>query len=213
MGMIWLCPMSRSIAVFLLSLLISIPLILGCDDGQARVDPVYVPPDLSPTLANLTITGNTISKKDGGILKLGCIWTSSYAVSTATAYVAFSQGLNDPTLGPTGVIGSGTASGTATVTKSIFQEILPLAAVSTTTAVTTTASTPQPLPPEILAKNPLVIPTEVGTSAKTGYLQLEIPFPAIAIASMPIGKQQMLIWMNINLRRTNSLAFEVDFQQ
>lgn len=209
--MICICLMNRSFAAILLAFLLFIPWLQGCDDGQARVDPVYVPPDLSPTISALTVSGNTISKASGGILKLGCVWTSSYSVSTATAYVAFAQGLNDPTLGPTGIIGSGTASGTASVTKSILPEVLP--EILSATTASTTASPAQPLPPEILAKNPLIIPAEVGTTAKTGYWQVEIPFTAVTIASMPVGKQQMLLWMNINLRRTNSLAFEVDFQQ
>lgn len=204
-----------SIPLFALLLLLSSSaalLFLGCSDGNpvSTETPAAPVSYLSPTIANLTVSGNSISRATGGILKLGCTWTSSSSVSSATAYVAFAQGLNDPDIGPAGIIAS---SATSTASVSVRFQVIASTATATATATTTAnASQPPTLPPEILAQNPLKFPAEVGTTNLSGVWRVEIPFPATAIASITDGKQQMLVWMSINARRTNSLAFELEFK-
>ena len=57
----------------------------------------------------------------------------------------------------------------------------------------------------------MVIPTTIGTIQQTGYWSVAIPFPSSIVGKATLGKQQMLLWMVLNERKTNTLAFEIQF--
>jgi hypothetical protein len=221
-------------------------LLLGCNEGSELTSPVSPVWSLSPTLASLTVSGNTISRAEGGILKLSCRWTNSEAVTSATAYLAFVEELNSPTLGPQGIISSDTTA-SSTVATTVKNLGIPYSLLwqttttattttatssatttATTTTTTTTASTTTTTTttatstttvtasssiwlPSSLFSNPLALPTGIATRDLSGVWSVEIPFPASAIANAPDGKQQMQLWMMINSKKTNTLAFEITF--
>lgn len=184
--------------------------LIGCDKS-GEVDSVPVAgSSLSPTISNLVSTTLQLSKSKGGILRLSCRWASPNLVSTASAYLAFVQTLQNPVNEPTGVISSGTATTTASLlyaggaTRSMtaWPEILSQTASST--ASSTAAFYAR-------FKDPIVIPSNVGTSEKEGSWYAEITFPTADIGDAPVGKQLMLFWLVINGQKTNTLAFEIEF--
>ena len=252
--------------VFFSSLFLLVLLVLGCSEGIESSSPVSVTSPLSPTISKLVVSGNTISKKSGGILKISCTWTSPEAVSSATGYLSYVQNLNASNSGATGIIGpSGTTgSGTTTATAATkvgifippnppFNDILFQATASGTATDTSPASgtasgtpsgtasgtvasstasstvatdsgnasgssttTARSTPGDSIFQNPdtpLSIPTGVATSQLAGNWNVEIPFPISSVSNASIGKKQMLFWMILNNKKTNTLAFEIDITQ
>ena len=222
-----------------LLIIVALGLANGCNEGKEASSPVAPVWSLSPTLSQLSVSGNSLSQLEGGILKLSCRWTSSEVVTSATAYLAFVEELNSPTLGPQGIISSDTTASATTATVSLL--VLPVTitqqtvattttattttttttttATSTATTTTTTATTTSTTTPGTASAapwlfsssfdNPLAISTGIATRELSGLWTVEIPFPASAIASATPGKQQMLLWMIINQKKTNTLAFEI----
>ncbi len=158
-------------------------LISGCDEGKGTSTPVQV---LNPAISDLTVTGNKITRSAGGILTLACNWTNPGVVYSAAAYLAYSTTLIDTSNGPTGVLASGTASSTnivATIRSGFKEEFA----------------------------TPLVIPTAISSSKTEGYWRVEIPLASGVTSDAPLGKNQMLLWMVLNGRKSNTLAFELEF--
>jgi len=168
------------VAVFFLFVVLNI---LGCDEGHGLEITPITPAILSPSINTLTVSGGTISKATGGILKLSCKWTSSEKISTATAYLAYVASLSDPLSGPTGIISSGTSSATVSIRNGFLD----------------TFQTPMP------------IPIGITSTALSGTWWVEIPFPSTDIQDAPEGKRQMLLWLEFNNNKTNTLAFEIEF--
>ena len=159
-------------------------ILVACDEGKGTSPAVSY---LNPSISDLTVSGNTITNTDGGILTLTCGWTNPDAVYSAAAYLAYSTTLTDTSNGPTGVLASGTATAAArigTAIRSGFQQEF---------------------------ATPLVIPTAISSTDVEGYWSVQIPFPASVTADAPIGKSQMLLWMVFNNRKSNTLAFEIEF--
>ncbi len=182
---------------------------VACDESGEVVYPEAPPSSVGPTLANLQAGTTTLSRRNGGILRLSCEWASPRAVTTGTAYVAFVRSLSDVLASPTGVIGSGTASTTVTATSTTTATSTATASDTSTASGTATASETAAFFARF--ETPIAVPLGIGTDQKQGYFSVEIPFPTADIADAPLGRQQMLLWMVINGVKTNSLAFEVEF--
>jgi len=158
-------------------------LIAGCDEGKGTSTPVQV---LNPSISDLSVSGNLITRSAGGILTLACNWTNPDTVYSAAAYLAFSTTLTDSSSGPTGVLASGTASSAnllATIRGGFNEEFA----------------------------TPLLIPTAISSTEREGYWRVEIPLASGVTSDAPLGKNQMLLWMVINGRKSNTLAFELEF--
>lgn len=195
---------------FVLLMLVVVLTTAACDESGEVVYPEAPPSSVGPTLANLLAGTTTLSRTDGGILRLSCEWASPRAVTTGTAYIAFVRSLSDVLASPTGVIGSGTATTTVTATSTTST------ATDTTTASGTSTASDTATASETAAffarfATPIAVPLGIGTDQNQGFFSVEIPFPTADIADAPLGRQQMLLWMVINGAKTNSLAFEVEF--
>jgi hypothetical protein len=184
-------------------------LIVGCETS-GELKPVPGPASyVGPTISNFTSTARTLSKVNGGILDISCRWNSPNPVATAAAFLAFVRSLQDPKTEPVGIIGSGTATTSLRLpnlaedfpSRQIFAA--PLAQTASEAALASEAA--------FFAKfaDPIVIPSGIGTNDLTGLWRVQLPFPAPDLVNAPLGNQQMLLWMNINGMRTNSLAFEI----
>ncbi len=158
----------------------------GCDDGTPVSSSTAVQnPWYYPTIASLTVSGNSIKRSDGGILTVSCQWLTADQISLATGVIALASTVADP--GPIGIVSSGTAS----------------ASIRTTI-----------LGARFLDEfhTPIEIPTSVGSATTKGIWRVQLPFPVATVADAPLGKHQMLLWMVINGYRSNSLAFELEFK-
>lgn len=171
------------VAVSLVSTLFS----TGCNDQGTPVSTGTTSgtPWFYPTIASLTVSGNSIKQSDGGILTIACSWVTATPIAAATGVVALASTVADP--GPTGIISSGTAS--ASVRSSVlgagfFDEFA----------------------------TPLEIPTSMGEASTEGIWRVQLPFPVATVASATVGKHQMLLWMIIDGYKTNSLAFELEIK-
>jgi len=158
----------------------------GCDDGTpvssstGTSNPWYY-----PTIASLTVSGNSITRSDGGILNLSCQWMTADQIFLATGVIALASTVANP--GPIGIVSSGTASAsirTSILCASFLEEFT----------------------------TPIEVPTSVGSATTKGIWRVQLPFPVATVADAPLGKHQMLIWMVINGYRSNSLAFELEFK-
>ncbi len=191
-------------------LLVVVCFSVACEKSGELTYPAGPGTAVGPTISHLTAANAVLSRTDGGILRLSCAWTTPWAVSTATAYVAFVRSLLDGQASPTGVIGSGTASDVASVTTGVPAHTDGQTQPATTTAIASdTVGNPAAF--FLRFQSPLTIPLGIGTDQRAGFFQLDIPFPKADIGDAPLGKQQMLLWMMINGMKTNSLAFEVEF--
>lgn len=59
--------------------------------------------------------------------------------------------------------------------------------------------------------DPILIPVKINTNETAGQFYAQIPFTVNDIASAPLGVHQMMLYMNINGYKTNTLAFELTF--
>ncbi|MBP7633854.1 hypothetical protein KBA41_06765 [Candidatus Ozemobacteraceae bacterium] len=159
----------------------------GCDDQGTPVSSGTTggTPWFYPTIASLTVSGNSIDQAEGGILTLSCAWVTATPIAAATGVVALASTVANP--GPTGIVSSGTASASFRASvhgAGFFDEFA----------------------------TPLEIPTSIGEASTEGIWQVQLPFPVATVASATIGKHQMLIWMLIDGYKTNSLAFELEIK-
>jgi len=123
-------------------------------------------------------------------------------VSSISAYVGFVRTIQNPKTEPVGVI----ASGVASLSKNLRHNLL----WQTTTATTTcTASDSTAFYSKF--KDPIIVPTKIGTDQTAGQWAAQIPFAHEDIASAPLGVHQMIFYMYINYQKTNTLSFEVTF--
>ncbi len=172
----------------------------GCDGKTGALeDPVAPHSYVAPTISDLQVTASSISKCAGGIMRLNCEWTSPSVVSTATAYLSFVKSIQNVISEPVGVIASD-----------------PTKISSNITAETLVASDPACLTSDAAAfylrfKEPISIPTKVGTSELAGMWSAEIPLPKEDIITAPLGVHQMVFYMSINGVKTNTLSFEMTF--
>lgn len=178
-------------------------LISGCTEitGELK-EPLPPYSYITPTIQNLQMKATSISKSAGGILRLTCEWVSPSVVATTTAYLGFVRTIQNSYSGPVGVI----ASDVATITKDIR--------ASLHWATVATAPVNDPLATEDFFqrfKDPIAIPSQIGTNQVAGLWSAEIPFPHEDIASAPVGVQQMILYMYINGYKTNTLSFEMTF--
>lgn len=171
----------------------------GCDKTGALKDPVAPASYVAPTISNLQVTASSISKCAGGIMRLTCEWTSPGIVSTATAYLSFVKTIQDVVSEPVGVI----ASDTTKLAGSRFAEVV--------TATDSECLKSDPVAFYNRFKQPIAIPTKVGTSELAGMWSAEIPLPKEDIISAPLGIHQMVFYMSINGVKTNTLSFETTF--
>lgn len=194
--------MKRNTSLLLLIMFLT-GLLVGCS-GDTGILPDPIPETLyvTPTIQHLQVENTTISKCGGGILYLSCEWSSPYKVTTATAYLGFVKTIKNPTTEPVGVIGSQTA----TITASLLPQFL---AQTVTASDTCTASDTE----AFFAKYalPIVIPTKIGTVEKFGRWEVEIPFAPDDTSIAPLGVYQMIFYMDINSLKTNTLSFEITF--
>ncbi|HOT26542.1 MAG TPA: hypothetical protein PLU72_00040 [Candidatus Ozemobacteraceae bacterium] len=173
--------------LFIAACLVATLLSTGCNDqgtplsaGTAGGTPWFY-----PTIASLTVTGNSIKQADGGILTLSCSWVTATPIAAATGVVALASTVANP--GPTGIVSSGTASASFRASvrgAGFFDEFA----------------------------SPLEIPTSLGAASTEGIWQVQLPFPVATVASATVGKHQMLLWMIIDGYKTNSLAFELEIK-
>ncbi|RCK78326.1 MAG: hypothetical protein OZSIB_1568 [Candidatus Ozemobacter sibiricus] len=191
-------------------LLVVVCFTVACEKSGELTYPAGPGTAVGPTISRLIAANTVLSRANGGILRLSCAWTTPWPISTATAYVAFVRSLLDGQASPTGVVGSGTASDVASITTGAPAPTDGQTQTATTTA-TASDTVADPAAFFLRFQSPLVIPLGIGTDQLTGFFQLDIPFPKADISDAPLGKQQMLLWMMINGRQTNSLAFEVEF--
>lgn len=155
---------------------------------------------VNPTIANLQVVATSISKSTGGIVRLNCEWTTPGVVSTATAYLGFVRTIQDYVHEPVGVIGSDTA----TLTRN-----LPMNIAALTASAPVDTSNPAAFYERF--KNPIAIPTKIGTTQLSGLWSAEIPLPNEDIFYAPLGVHQMVFYMSINGVKTNTLSFEMTF--
>ncbi len=189
--------------ICLLMVLCGFAALVGCNEGEGIDMQVINQGDgVGPTIGNLTVADNKISIATGGILTIKCSWTSPAAVSTATGYLSFVKSLLAPPTDPSGILGSGTASAAKNLARDLLG-ILPATATDSTATDSTAFFT--------RFKDPIAIPAGIGTNRLEGYFSVQIPFPKGDISDAPVGKQQMLFWMVINGRKTNTLSFELEF--
>lgn len=166
--------------------------IVGCGKTGEIEEP---PPPFShvgPTISNLVANSTKITRNGGGILDISCKWFSPAPVSTATAYLAFVRSVKDAATEPIGVIASKT-NATPSVLEIRGSESDQASAFF------------------VRFKDPIMIPTGIGTSQLSGLWNVALPFTRSDVFDAPLGKQQMLLWMTVNNMKTNSLAFEIEF--
>lgn len=159
----------------------------GCNDQGTPVSAGTTggSPWFYPTIASLTVTGNSIKQSDGGFLELSCSWTTATPITAATGVIALASTVADP--GPTGIVSSDTASAsfrTSICGAGFYDEFA----------------------------TPLEIRTTLGQVSTEGLWQATLPFPVATVASAPVGKHQMLFWMVIDGYKTNSLGFELEIK-
>ncbi len=172
----------------------------GCDKtGQIR-EPLPPYSYVAPTIQSLTVVATSISKTTGGIMKLSCEWTSPSAVSTATAYLGFVRTIQDVVTEPVGVIASDTATKTASLLFASHANVLGANSAETEAFY-------------LRFKDPISIPTKIGTDNQAGKWAAEIPFTPQDIYGAPLGVHQMILYMSINGVKTNTLAFEMTFTE
>lgn len=181
---------------FLMLVLIITFLSSGCSEKTGVLPELLPEPSyVTPTIRDLQVRNNSISKCGGGIMTLSCTWSSPYKVSTATAYLGFVKTIKNPTTEPIGVIGSQTT------------EVLPAlrSQVATDCMASDTAA--------FFAKyaTPIKIPTKIGTDELSGRWEVEIPFAPEDTSIAPLGVYQMIFYMEMNHLKTNTLAFELTF--
>ena len=176
-----------ALTVLLLALFLT-----GCDKTGQLKEPLPPYSYVTPTIQSLEIIATSISRTTGGIMKLTCEWTSPSIVSTATAYLGFVRTIQDTVTEPVGVIASETATKTASLmfaasaeTEAFYQRF----------------------------KDPIAIPTKIGTDNQAGRWSAEIPFTPQDIYGAPLGVHQMILYMSINGVKTNTLAFEMTFTE
>ena len=176
---------------------------IGCSEKSGALkEPLPPWSYITPTVQNLKVTSTSISRCEGGILDLTCEWTSPNVVSSISAYVGFVRTIQNPKTEPVGVI----ASGVASLSKNLRHNLL----WQTTTATTTcTASDSTAFYSKF--KDPIIVPTKIGTDQTAGQWAAKIPFAHEDIASAPLGVHQMIFYMYINYQKTNTLSFEVTF--
>lgn len=190
--------MSKKIAA-LISLLLAFFLV-GCDKTGQIEEPLPPFSYVTPTIQSLDIFATTISKTTGGIMRLSCEWTSPSSVSTATAYLGFVRTIQDVVTEPVGVIASETATRTSSLFYSGLASIRPSANAETEAFY-------------LRFKEPIAIPTKIGTDNQAGQWAAEIPFTPQDIYGAPLGVHQMILYMSINGVKTNTLAFEMTFTE
>ncbi|PKL46512.1 MAG: hypothetical protein CVV42_16220 [Candidatus Riflebacteria bacterium HGW-Riflebacteria-2] len=172
----------------------------GCDKTGQIKEPLPPYSYVTPTIQSLDIVATTISKTTGGIMKLSCEWTSPSVVSTATAYLGFVRTIQDVVTEPVGVIASDTASKTSSLLYSGYADARASSNAETEAFYQR-------------FKDPIAIPTKIGTENLAGQWGAEIPFTPQDIYGAPLGVHQMILYMSINGVKTNTLAFEMTFTE
>lgn len=179
----------------------------GCTDKSGAIEEPLPPWSyITPTVQNLKTYSTSISKCSGGILRLTCDWTSPSTVSTATAYLGFVRTIQNSKTEPIGVI----ASAVATISKDIRAGLAWQTTIATTTwGLGCLASDTEAFYTKF--KEPIAMPTRIGTNEGAGQWGVAIPFAHDDIASAPLGVHQMIFYMYINRQKTNTLSFELTF--
>lgn len=185
----------------LTSLLIAFVL-AGCDKTGQIESPLPPYSYVTPTIQNLEVVSTSISKATGGIMRLSCEWTSPSSVSTATAYLGFVRTIQDIVTEPVGVIASETASASSRLNGAL-----------TLTGLKNLRTSAETEAFYLRFKDPISIPSKIGTDRQAGKWAAEIPFTPQDIYGAPLGVHQMLLYMSINGVKTNTLAFEMTFTE
>ncbi len=187
------------VIIIMLTALISV----GCSSKSGALPEAVFPVSyVTPTISGLQATSTSISKAAGGIMTITCNWTSPGIVSTATGYLGFVKTISDMDTEPIGKIGSGTATVTASL-------LYPSIRFQTTTDTTVVATDTTAFYERF--KEPIPIPTKVGTDQLEGLWSVDIPFVAEDVKDAPLGIHQMIFYMKINGLKTNTLSFEMTF--
>ncbi len=170
----------------------------GCSEKtgilpEPQPEPIFV----TPTIYDLQVQNNSISKCGGGIMSIACTWTSPWKVATATAFLGFVKTIQDQKTEPVGVIGSSTTG--------VILNNLRAQTVTTDCTASDTAA--------FFAKyaEPIEIPTMIGTNENSGRWEVDIPFAPADTSIAPLGVYQMIFYMKMNHIKTNTLAFELTF--
>jgi hypothetical protein len=181
---------------FLLLIIALTVVFAGCSEKTGILpEPVPEPTYVTPTIYDLQVQNNSISKCGGGIMTLSCTWSSPYKVSTATAYLGFVKTIKNPSTEPIGVIGSQTTE----VLAGMRGQVATDCNASDTAAFFTKYA------------EPIKIPTKIGTNELSGRWEVEIPFAPEDTSIAPLGVYQMIFYMEMNRLKTNTLAFEMTF--
>lgn len=184
---------------YLLVILLVTAFSLGCSEKTGIMpEPQPEPNYVVPTIGDLQVRNNNISKCGGGIMTLACTWTSPYKVATATAYLGFVKTITDPVTEPVGVIATQGASLRQSPDGFLFQALTDCNASDTAAFFARYAK-------------PIEIPTKVGTDQLTGRWEVGIPFAPADTRIAPLGVYQMILYMKINHVKTNTLSFEMTF--
>ena len=200
----------------------------GCGKSGELKDPVSY---ITPSIQNLQTKSTNIAKCTGGILAFTCDWTSPEVVNSAKAYLSFVKTIDLPITEPIGVIGSASEMVVDKSFRAVMtNEVIPfdysamrLATkfnyASTTRTISNSTSTASETvnDPQAVADfyrkyaEPILIPVKINTNETAGQFYAQIPFTVNDIASAPLGVHQMMLYMNINGYKTNTLAFELTF--
>ena len=200
----------------------------GCGKSGALEEPISY---ITPSIQNLQTKSTNIAKCTGGILAFTCDWTSPEVVNSAKAYLSFVKTIDLPITEPIGVIGSATEMVVDKSFRAVMtNEVIPFdfsvlrlatkfnyASTSRTISNNTTNASETVNDPLAIAdfyrkySEPILIPVKINTNETSGQFYAQIPFTINDIASAPLGVHQMMLYMNINGYKTNTLSFELTF--
>lgn len=170
--------------------------LVGCDKTGQLEGPLPTYSYVTPTIQNLQVVATSISRTTGGIMRISCEWTSPSTVATATAYLGFVRTIQTTGTEPVGVI----ASDTATQTRNLLPGLLDALSAEEEAFY-------------LRFKDPISIPSKIGTDQQAGVWGAEIPFTSQDIFGAPLGVHQMILYMSINGMKTNTLSFEMTFTE
>lgn len=206
-------------AFFLLMVAAAAAVLSGCNKTGQLDNPLEADPEafIRPTIYELKALPSSLCRDDGGIMTISCGWQSPRPVNAATATLCFVKTIKDTISEPIGVIASETDG---------LKKALATAATTATASGTASASESAEIAEkekeklELAAnkefyerfKEPIEIPTTIGTNEQSGLWRAEIPFTKNDLKGAPLGiVQQMTLYMTINKAKTNTLSFEISF--
>lgn len=214
---------------YIFILIVNILIIIGCEKSGELPNSLNLNQSfVVPTISNLSISNNVLARSKGGIIKISCKWCSPNEVASSWVNIVFVKSIFDGLASYSGVIDilSSDAATIPTITTSTtsiftynnsnadwnvlnenFNSSSQVATLSNVQLATDTQSNPNAFYSRF--SRVLTFPVEIGTDKHEGILSLDLPFPKLDIIDAPLGNHIFVLWMVINGRKTNSLAFEI----